>query len=654
MKREISSLKLSDENVARTLLDVIALLSHANCELIQRRRDLIRPDLNNQYQQICAEHVGFTDLLFRNDLPKQIQDISATNRVGQKLKSSTKANDHHRKSHFSKTAKLTDRTPATEDNAGKSHSLHSANGRRRWSKNSRNPQFHSVSVSKDCKLVDSKTQPGTFKAGRIKGYLLNWGKLTTDPHILNMVQGCQIDFDQLPHQRQPPCQHQLSHKEAETISAEIEKLVLKGVLLKSSHEEGEFLSTIFLRPKKDGTHRMILNLKKLNKFVAYHHFKMESLKHVVSMIRPNCFTASVDLKDAYYSVPIHRDHHKYLKIEWQGQLYQFTCLPNSLACVPRLFTKLLKPAYSTLRKQGFQSVGYIDDSCATTKLFDSLGRYVNPDKSILEPSQVLEFLGFVLNSVTMTVTLSNAKAENIKQVCKDLLNRTHPTIMEVAVVIGRLVPGCPGVAMGPLFYRQLENEKTAALKFHLGNFDESMVLSPTAESDPQWWVQNIGKVSKPILQGNPSPTLNTDASLQGWGAVFQGQSSGGRWAPAEAHQHINCLELKAAHLGLQSFCRNLSHTHVRIFVDNTTAVSYINNMGGTHSLGCSHIARTIWMWCIARDTWLSAAHLPGKCNTAADKASRIFHDQTEWKLDSKIYVSITQALGAPCIDCIQA
>lgn len=72
-KPEVSAQQLWSENVARTLLDAIALLGDANSELIQRRRDLIRPDLNNQYQQICAEHVGFNDLLF---------DISATNRMG--------------------------------------------------------------------------------------------------------------------------------------------------------------------------------------------------------------------------------------------------------------------------------------------------------------------------------------------------------------------------------------------------------------------------------------------------------------------------------------------------------------------------------------------------------------------------------------------
>ena len=64
--------------------------------------------------------------------------------------------------------------------------------------------------------------------------------------------------------------------------------------------------------------------------------------------------ASVDLKDAHYSVPIHQEHQKYLKFEWQGQLYQFICLPNGLACAPRLFgslepTALVQPQFRLQR-----------------------------------------------------------------------------------------------------------------------------------------------------------------------------------------------------------------------------------------------------------------------------------------------------------------
>jgi hypothetical protein len=71
--------------------------------------------------------------------------------------------------------------------------------------------------------------------------------------------------------------------------------------------------------------------------------------------------ASIDLKDAYYSVNICNEHRKYLRFIWRGQLFQFTACPNGLASAPRLFTKLLKPAYSHLRSQGLVSVAYIDD-----------------------------------------------------------------------------------------------------------------------------------------------------------------------------------------------------------------------------------------------------------------------------------------------------
>lgn len=72
--------------------------------------------------------------------------------------------------------------------------------------------------------------------------------------------------------------------------------------------------------------------------------------------------ASVDLKDAYYSVNIAEIHRKYLRFEWIGNLFQYTCFPSGLALCPRKFTKLMKPVYSDLRKLGFENVPYIDDS----------------------------------------------------------------------------------------------------------------------------------------------------------------------------------------------------------------------------------------------------------------------------------------------------
>ena len=44
--------------------------------------------------------------------------------------------------------------------------------------------------------------------------------------------------------------------------------------------------------------------------------------------------AVLDLKDAYYSVPINPQHRKYLRFEFK----EFTCLPNGLASAPRVFT----------------------------------------------------------------------------------------------------------------------------------------------------------------------------------------------------------------------------------------------------------------------------------------------------------------------------
>lgn len=198
-------------------------------------------------------------------------------------------------------------------------------------------------------------------AGRVSTCLNEWKLLTSDQTILNIVRGCKFDFAEMPKQL---CQRETftNAKEAAIIDSEIAKLLLMGVVEKTTHSVGEFISTVFLRPKNDGTHRMILNLKTLNKSVNYVHFKMESLNSALQVITPNSYMSSLDIRHAYYLINVEKSHRKYLRFIWRGQLYEYTCLANGICSAPRWFTKLLKPVFGTLRSKGLVSVYYIDDT----------------------------------------------------------------------------------------------------------------------------------------------------------------------------------------------------------------------------------------------------------------------------------------------------
>ena len=94
-----------------------------------------------------------------------------------------------------------------------------------------------------------------------------------------------------------PINPNFSSEKEKAIDSEIEKLLKKGVIKECEHEEGEYISPIFLSPKKDGGYRLILNLKNLNNYVQYSHFKMETLNHILKLIKPNCYMGSLDIKD---------------------------------------------------------------------------------------------------------------------------------------------------------------------------------------------------------------------------------------------------------------------------------------------------------------------------------------------------------------------
>lgn len=505
-----------------------------------------------------------------------------------------------------------------------------------------------------------------FKAGQISEHINQWQKLTSDRRILNIVKGDSIDFES-----SPPVKHfsknaKFSMEEDKFIKSEITKLLNKRVIVETHHETNEYVSPIFTVRKSDGGIRLILNLKSLNKSVAYHHFKMASIKSVLFMISKDCYMASIDLKDAYYSVPIKEEFQKYLKFSYDDTLYKFTCFPNGLAPCPRKFTKLTKVPMSQLRLSGCPIEGYIDDfiTNATSKeacnsnidkiitMFDSLGFVVNPEKSKLESAQEIVFLGFVINSKIMKVSLTPQRTKQLNQLVSQLLTISNPSIRFLAKVIGTIISCLQAAKFGLLHYRNLERLKVDALKKSGGDFNAHCFIDKKGREELTWWKSNSYNLKNWIHPPPIMKELHTDASTLAWGSVFENYRTGGAWSFKEKILHINCLEILAILYGVRSFLKDLKNYHVRILSDNTAAVGIINKMGSSKSLFADNVSKAIWNLCREYNIWITATHIPGTQNKEADECSRKNYKDSEWKLNPDLFSKYCKLLSyVPTLDC---
>ena len=106
----------------------------------------------------------------------------------------------------------------------------------------------------------------------------------------------------------------------------IKDLLAMGAVREVKPQDDQFTSTLFLVQKENGNYRPVINLRALNRFPGKESFKMEGLQVVKSLIQQGDFMMKLDLKDAYYALPIHPSHRKYLTFIYQDRTYEFQCL----------------------------------------------------------------------------------------------------------------------------------------------------------------------------------------------------------------------------------------------------------------------------------------------------------------------------------------
>ncbi|XP_064639801.1 uncharacterized protein LOC135495267 [Lineus longissimus] len=116
----------------------------------------------------------------------------------------------------------------------------------------------------------------------------------------------------------------------------------------------------------------------------------------------------------------------------------------------------------------------------------------------------------------------------------------------------------------------------------------------------------------------------------------------------EAQAHINALELKTVGLALKALLREAQHCHIHFHIDNTAAVAQINKMGDQLPKATNGCKGGVGILHPAQH--LTAEHLPGILNVAADRASRVYKDASDWQLNQRVFAQLEQVLGKQQVD----
>ena len=426
-------------------------------------------------------------------------------------------------------------------------------------------------------------------------------------------------------------------------------LVAKGAVELAPLPSPGFYSRLFVVWKTSGSWRPVIDLSHLNRFVDASHFQMETIQSVLLSVRQGDWMASIDLKEAYLQVPIHPSSRHLLRFVFRGKVYQFKALCFGLSTAPQVFTRVMAPVSAILHSMGIRMRRYLDDWLVQSSSRDSLvrdlqtvlglchelGIVVNPQKSNLVPSQIVQYLGVVIDSISFRASPSQDRISRLQSTADAFRSSASPpaslwlSLLGVLSSLAHLVPG------GRLRMRSLQ------LCLHR-SWDRLDLQAPVPVSlvclqDLQWWLH------LPRLSSGVSPDLHfwSDASDVGWGAHLERQVASGLWDSGQAALSINARELLAVHLGLRQFQSSLRGMTVAVFCDNTTAVAYLRKEGGTRSPLLNSLAQEILRWTESLSIRLAPQFLPGSQNVLADALSRPHQlPHSEWSLHRDVFQSL--------------
>lgn len=239
-----------------------------------------------------------------------------------------------------------------------------------------------------------------------------------------------------------------------------------------------------------------------NKYILSKHFHLVTLQDVIPLLQQSDFMTTLDLKDAYFHIPIHPVHQRFLWFVLSGQHYQFKVPLFGVTTAPRVFTKCLAMVAAHLRRRRIHFFPYLDS-------------WLNQER----------------HAAAMSSSHSGYHTSAPQSWLHYQCDQIPPLASPCATILGALLYSCGGKthpsparveafqALQSLFQpdHQITVRKVMCL---LGMMSSCIAIIPHTKLHMHLLQQCVGEQGWPCLDRVPKETITTDASLIGWGVLL--------------------------------------------------------------------------------------------------------------------------------------
>ena len=186
-----------------------------------------------------------------------------------------------------------------------------------------------------------------------------------------------------------------------------------------------------------------------------------------NIVDKNDFMISIDLKSAYDCILISEESRSMLQFRAFSKNFNYRGFPNGYCEAPRIFTKITKPIMEILHKLSIKADFLIacrdrdlllEYASITIKLLIFLGFVINEKKSQLNPSKVIKFLGYEINSESMTFRLTEEKLKKISKLCTKMEKQKSTSAKNLTEITGILQFAIKVIPIDNLHYRNMQKQ----------------------------------------------------------------------------------------------------------------------------------------------------------------------------------------------------